>query len=197
MNLTPKQALFVQEYLIDLNGKQAAIRAGYSEKTAEVQASRLLSYAKVAEAVRFAQEARAERTGVTADRVLEEFAKVAFTDLADVTDWGVKEVALGFDEDGKRLRAEDIGDAVVVRYEQAPFITPINRDDLTPAARAAVSEVSLGKEGFKIKLHDKVGALTQIGRHLGMFTDKTEVSINGELAERLAAAWRRAGERKD
>lgn len=197
MSLTPKQALFVQEYLIDLNATQAAIRAGYSEKTAAVIGAENLTKPEIAEAVRIAQDARAERTGIEADRVLNEFAKVAFTDLADVTDWGVKEVAFGFDEDGKRLRAEDIGDAVVVRYENAPFVTPINRDDLTPAARAAVSEVSLGREGFKIKMHDKVSALTQIGRHLGMFTDKTEVTVNSELADRLAAAWRRADTRAD
>ena len=58
MTLTPKQARFVEEYLIDLNGKQAAIRAGYSPGTAEVQASRLLRNAKVRFALEDAMLAR-------------------------------------------------------------------------------------------------------------------------------------------
>lgn len=69
--MTPKQEAFVREYLIDLNGTQAAIRAGYSAKTAEVQASRLLSNAKVAATVQAAMDKRAERTEITADYVLE------------------------------------------------------------------------------------------------------------------------------
>ncbi len=69
--LTAKQQTFVEEYLIDLNGKQAAIRAGYSPKTAEVQASRLLSNAKVTEYVQELQGARSERTEITQDYVLE------------------------------------------------------------------------------------------------------------------------------
>lgn len=76
-SLTPKQAAFVQEYLIDLNAKQAAIRVGYSPATAEQQGSRLLSNAKVAEAVRKAQEARAERTKIDQDWVLSRLASVA------------------------------------------------------------------------------------------------------------------------
>ena len=73
---TSKQSRFVQEYLVDLNGKQAAIRAGYSAKTAEVQASRLLRNAKVQQALQAAMQARSRRTEVTADRVVAEFAKL-------------------------------------------------------------------------------------------------------------------------
>ncbi len=74
--LTDKQAAFAREYLIDLNGKQAAIRAGYSPKTAEAQASRLLSNAKVAEFVQAAMDARSERVEVTADYVLRNLTEV-------------------------------------------------------------------------------------------------------------------------
>ncbi len=70
MALTAKQERFVAEYLIDLNATQAAIRAGYSEKTAEQQGSRLLSNAKVAAAIAEAQTKRSERTEVTQDYVL-------------------------------------------------------------------------------------------------------------------------------
>ena len=71
MALTPKQELFVKEYLVDLNGKQAAIRAGYSEKTAEVQASRLLSNAKVSQFVAEQSKERAKKVDITAEYVLE------------------------------------------------------------------------------------------------------------------------------
>lgn len=71
MTLTPKQKKFVSEYLIDLNGKQAAIRSGYSPKTAEVQASRLLSVAKVNEEIAKAMIRRSIRTEVTQDEVIE------------------------------------------------------------------------------------------------------------------------------
>lgn len=176
-DLTPKQARFVEEYLIDLNATQAAVRTGYSAKTAYSQGQRLLKVVEVATAIEVAQAERAERTKITADQVLAELVKVGFANLSDVTNWGTKEVAFGFDADGKRLRAEDIGDAAVVRYENAPFVEPIDRDALNTDIRAAVSEVALTKDGFKIKMHDKVGALTQIGRHLGMFTDKLEATV--------------------
>jgi hypothetical protein len=81
--LTSKQARFVEEYIVDLNGKQAAIRAGYSPKTSEVQASRLPRYAKVQAAVREAMQARSRRTGITADRVVCELAELAFSNIFD------------------------------------------------------------------------------------------------------------------
>lgn len=69
--LTPKQAMFVKEYLVDLNGKQAAIRAGYSPKTAEMQASRLISNVKVKAAIQEAMDQRAKRVEITSDYVLD------------------------------------------------------------------------------------------------------------------------------
>lgn len=68
--LTPRQAAFIREYLIDLNATQAAIRAGYSEKTAYSQGQRLLKNAEIQEAVQEAQAERAERLEVTSDDVL-------------------------------------------------------------------------------------------------------------------------------
>lgn len=75
--LTPKQSAFVQEYLIDLNATQAAIRAGYSERTANEQASRLMKNPAVKAAIEAAQEARAERTEITQDYVLMGLKEVA------------------------------------------------------------------------------------------------------------------------
>jgi len=70
MAMTPKQARFADEYLIDLNATQAAIRAGYSEKTAEQQGNRLLGNAKVAAYIAASQAKRSERTEITQDYVL-------------------------------------------------------------------------------------------------------------------------------
>jgi phage terminase small subunit len=148
--LTDKQLRFVQEYLIDLNATQAAKRAGYSAKTAEQGGAQLLRNIKVAAAIKSAQGARAERTQITQDRVLKEYARIAFSNMKDFAEFGPEGVAL------KDLAAMD--------------------DD---AARcvAEVSE-STSKDGgsVRFKLHDKKGALDSIARHLGMFTDKTEHS---------------------
>ena len=76
LNITPKQQRFVDEYLIDLNATQAAIRAGYSEKTANEQGSRLLANVSISEAIAEAQNKRAERTEITQDYVLTNIQKV-------------------------------------------------------------------------------------------------------------------------
>lgn len=191
--LTPKQERFVEEYLVDLNATQAAIRAGYSEKTARAMGSENLTKPAVQAAITARRQVVTAKVDVTVERVVAELAKIGFASLGDVTDWGVKEVAIGYDADGKRLRAEDIGDAAVVHYVDAPWVRPINRDDLPPDVRAAVSEVSLGREGFKIKMHDKVGALRDLGRYLGMFIDKSELAgpgggpIKVDLVDKLSA----------
>ena len=85
--MTPKQACFVQEYLIDLNATQAAIRAGYSANGADVQGARLLANARISVAIHEAMAERSKRTEITADRVLSEYARIAFakTSLADVS----------------------------------------------------------------------------------------------------------------
>lgn len=148
--LTPKQERFVQEYLIDLNATQAAIRAGYSAKTAEQQGPRLLGNVGVAEAIKAAQDARAKRTNITQDRVLQEYARIAFSNMKDFAEFGEGGVAL------KNLA---------------------DMDDDAARCVAEVSE-STTKDGgsVRFKLHDKKGALDSLARHLGMFTDKTEHS---------------------
>lgn len=82
--MTPKQQRFVEEYLIDLNATQAAIRAGYSAKTAEAQASRLLSNVKVSAAITRAQSARSERTEITADMVLQHWWAIGTANANDL-----------------------------------------------------------------------------------------------------------------
>ena len=74
--LTTKQQLFVDEYLVDLNATRAAIRAGYSEKTAEYQASRLLKNVKIEKALTIRMKARERRTAITHDKVLEDIERI-------------------------------------------------------------------------------------------------------------------------
>lgn len=83
-DLTPKQAAFVREYLIDLNATQAAIRAGYSAKTAKEQAARLLSNVNAQRAIQSGVSARAEKVEVSAERVLRELCCLALYDPADI-----------------------------------------------------------------------------------------------------------------
>lgn len=84
--LTPKQALFVQEYLIDLNATQAAIRSGYSEKTAHRIGQENIHKPIIKAAIADAQDARAARTMITQDRILHESARIAFADPAAYVD---------------------------------------------------------------------------------------------------------------
>jgi phage terminase small subunit len=105
--LTAKQQRFVEEYLIDLNATQAAIRAGYSEKTAYSQGQRLLNNVEIQKAVAEAQEDRSNRTKITADRVLQELARIGFSDLRNMLTDGIEVVTntgeRGKDEDGRKI----------------------------------------------------------------------------------------------
>lgn len=164
--LTPKQARFVDEYLIDLNATAAATRAGYSEKTAYQQGSRLLSNVEVAAAVTAAQEKRAERTQINADRVLQELARIGFADIRNLFEWDERRAAFV----PSRELTED----------QAAAISEINSETL-------VSRDENGQPRAKIKLklktYDKVAALRDIGKHLGMFAEDVNLRTpDGPLA---------------
>lgn len=180
MALTAKQQRFVDEYLIDLNATQAAIRAGYSKKTAQVQSARLLSNVMVSAAVAKGMESRSTRTGITQDMVLRELAKIGFSDIRKVVRWGETQLRMvGGDEDE--------GD-VLVPYHGLALIDSNDIDDETAGA---IAEVSQGKEGLKVKLHDKKGALVDIGRHLGMFVPAGHADLDAEL-KRLEIEKKRA-----
>jgi phage terminase small subunit len=165
MALTAKQERFVQEYLIDLNATQAAIRTGYSERTAYSQGQRLLKDVEVAEAVKMGQDERAERTEITSDRVLTELAKLGFADIRKAINWQANVVGMVEGEDGEQRLAVT---------NQVCIIDSDKIDDDTAAAIAEISQTDKG--GLKVKFHDKRAALVDIGRHLGMFKDKVEHS---------------------
>ncbi|OAE52868.1 terminase [Achromobacter insolitus] len=165
MALTDKQRRFVDEYLVDLNATQAAIRAGYSEKTAYSIGNENLSKPDIAEAIQEAQAERSKRTEITQDMVLRELAKIGFSDIRRVVRWGKTE-----------LRVADSGDDGGEVTEPYHGLALVSADDIDDDTAAAISEISEGREGLKVKLHDKKGALVDIGRHLGMFKDRVEHS---------------------
>ncbi len=168
--LMPQQRLFVHEYLIDLNAMQAAIRAGYSEKTAGSQACRLLKNVKIKAAIDKALEKRAQKLEITGDRVLQEIAKIGFSNMRDFMRWG---------PGGVRLK---------------------DSDELTEEQAACVSEVveTATESGgsIRFKLHDKLSALEKLGKHLKLFTDVSEQKVDfTDETPRIDDAERKASER--
>jgi len=148
--LTPKQARFVEEYLIDLNGTQAAIRAGYSPNTANEIASENLAKPSIAAAVAVAMAERSRRTGITTDRVLEEIAKLAFVNAADIINL----------QNGTILAGGVRDDTAAVQSIKVKTI-PTEEGDITEQ---------------EVKLYDKTRNLELLGRHLGLFNDKLAVT---------------------
>jgi phage terminase small subunit len=163
LKLTGKQQRFVEEYLIDLNVTQAAIRAGYSEKTAYSIGHELLKKPEIENSIQEAMDKRSERTGITQDQVLAELAKIGFQDIRKAVRWGRSPI------DDKSENADKNGLGIYP-------IELVPSEEIDDDTAAAVSEVSLTTNGVKIKMHDKQAALVSIGKHLGMFSEKHEVT---------------------
>lgn len=166
-NLTAKQRMFVAEYLIDLNATQAAIRAGYSVKTARQMGEENLSKPDIQGAIQKAMEERAKRTQITQDAVLEKLWKICSDDIKNYLSFKTVKTVVERDDDGKPI----IDYKTVVDLKDSDDIDTWN-----------ISEVSLGRDGqFKFKTHCKDNALVQVGKHLGMFNDKMELDVKGTL----------------
>jgi phage terminase small subunit len=152
--LTEKQQCFIDEYLIDLNATQAAIRAGYSVKTAQEQSARLLSKVMVQQAISEAMAERSRRTGINQDRILIELARIAL-----------------------------LNPKALVNLEDATVNPEASPDDLAAIASVKVKRFPTkdGGEGIEreVKFYDKIKAIELLGKHLGMFKDRIELS--GEL----------------
>lgn len=149
MALTEKQKIFADEYLVDLNATRA-YKAAYprvkKDETARANGSRMLTNANVAAYVEERIQERQKRTEITQDMVLEELAAIAF---ARATDY-----------------AEVSQDRVIIK----------DTTELTEDQIKAIAGIKEGKFGIEVKLNDKEKALELLGRHLGMFKDKVELS---------------------
>lgn len=150
--LTPKQKIFCDEYLIDLNATRAYKKAYpnvKNDETANAAASRMLRNVKVKEYIDKRIKDREKRTEITQDMVLKELAAIAFSNGADFA---------------------KVTDDNMVRI--------VPTDELPEDKKKAISAIKETKFGINIETCDKVKALELIGKHLGMFKDKVELSGN-------------------
>jgi phage terminase small subunit len=154
--LTAKQQRFVDEYLIDLNATQAAIRAGYSAANADKIGPELLGKTRVAEAVQERMKARQQRTEISQDRVLQEYARLAFLDPRKFfhPNGSPKDITELDDDTAAALAGMDVLEQYEGQGEDREFVGYVK----------------------KYKLTDKKGALDSVARHLGMFNDKMQLT---------------------
>lgn len=168
MALTAKQERFVAEYLIDLNATQAAIRAGYSANRADAMGHENLRKPEIAEAIQVAMKARSERTEVTQDRVLAEYAKLAFLD--------------------PRRFYNEIGGLIPVPQLPADVAAALSGMKVTAGKSSRDGESDAGADVVEIKFADKKGALDSVARHLGMFNDK--MALTGKDGGPMDMSWK-------
>ncbi len=151
MALTKKQKIFCDEYLIDLNATQAAIRAGYSVESAGSIGNENLKKPEIRACIEKAMAERSKRTGINADRVLRELARIAFVNAADV-----------------------------INFDNATIAEGASEDDTAAIASVKVKTIPTADgEGVEreIRLADKIKALELCGKHLGMFKDDPESNV--------------------
>jgi len=154
--LTPKQERFVHEYLIDLNATQAAKRAGYSEKTAYSQGQRLLKDVEIQATIAEARQKLAESAGISAERVLREYARLGFFDPRKL-----------FHDNGQPKEISELDD------DTAAALAGLDLVEIYEGTGPDRKFVGYTK---KYKIADKKGALDSIAKHLGMFVDRTEIT---------------------
>lgn len=147
--LTKKQERFVEEYLVDLNATQAAIRAGYSPKTAEQMGYQLLQKTSVQKKLEQAMDQRSKRVEITQDRVLREYARLAFFDPRKL-----------FDDEGNPRHVTELDDDTAAALVGLDVVKEVDPD---------TGDVTYTK---KYKLVNKLGALDSLGKHLGLFDGK-------------------------
>ncbi|MPM95807.1 hypothetical protein SDC9_142962 [bioreactor metagenome] len=147
--LTKKQQRFVEEYLIDLNATQAAIRAGYSTESAKEIGCENLTKPNIKEAIDREMAERSKRTGINADRIIQELAKIAFLNPTDVID-----------------------------MDEATIRGTSKREDTAAIASVKVKRIPTDNGDIverEVKTYDKIKALDLLGKHIGLFTDKLKV----------------------
>lgn len=156
--LTDQQELFCREYIIDLNATRSAIRAGYSEKTADVQGSRLLTNVKVTERIRELNSKRMDRVEVTADTVLKNLYEIATLDIVDVLndDGSVKNVSEWPESWRKGVSGLDVTTMIKGSDDPVHFITKA------------------------IKGIDRLKAWELIGKHIDVSAFKERLELTGK-----------------
>ncbi len=154
--LTPKQEMFCLEYLIDLNATQAAIRAGYSKKTAYSIGNENLSKPEISSRISELAAKRIERASKSADDVIKEIENVGFARLNKV---------VSFNESGLAfvMSSDEIDDATMAALESVEVTEIVGKKD---------GDNDMLKT--KVKLHSKMSALNLLAKHHGLVNDKGE-----------------------
>lgn len=160
---TDKERMFVREYLVDLHQTNAAIRAGYEPGSAKNRGSILMSKPHIKAAVAEGIAKRAAKIEVTADKVVQELAKLAFANIKNYIRIGT---------DGRAYL-----DLKQLTDDQAAAIAEIT-SDVTGSGRRKNAVT-------KLKLADKKAALDSLARHLGMFTDKIDMGVDQKTELRI------------
>lgn len=174
--MTDKQIIFANEYLIDLNGTRA-YKEAYphvkNDNTAAAAATRLMNNPEVKDYIDKRIKDRLERIEVTQDDVIQELAAIAFANGSDYAKVVTKPVMIQTSEGDYVPVLDSEGNQM---YCQAVEIT--ETDKLSRRQIKAISGIKQGKNGIELTTYDKVKALELLGRHLGIFKDKVEVSGN-------------------
>lgn len=165
MSLTGKQARFVEEYLIDLNATKAAIRAGYSEKTAYSIGEENLKKPDIQQAIQEATNNRSKRTEINQDWVIQRLAAIADCSMRDVASWGPGGVHY---KDSK-----DLTDAEAYAVKKVK-----DKRSILSSGTGEAPDMVMNQQ-LEIEQHDKTKALELIGKHLGMFKDT--IQLNGQI----------------
>lgn len=166
--LTGKQKRFVEEYLLDINATKAAIRAGYSAKTAEAIGWENLRKPEIQAAIQAAMQQRSERTQIDQDWVLKRLAVIADADIKNVASWGATGVSFKDSDElewGAAYGIKKVKEHKVFRQSNGPDPDMIVDQKL------------------ELEQHDKLKALELIAKHLGMFTEKPAQADETELPD--------------
>jgi phage terminase small subunit len=163
----PKHELFAQEVAKGVPLEAAYVKAGY--KADAKNAARLTKNDGVRTRIDEIMTRAAEKAGITIERVLTELAKIGFSDIRKAVRWQSARVTEEDNPDG--------GDVLVIKSVVTNLVEIIASDEIDDATAAAIAEISQNTTGgVKIKLHDKRAALVDLGKHLGMFKEKVEVT---------------------
>lgn len=174
--LTDKQRKFCDEYLIDLNATQAAIRAGYSEKTAKEIGCENLTKPNIQEYLQKRKADRIERVELTQDFVIKELMDIVSVNATDYA--RVVEKQARVDVNGVSVPLED-EDGNPLTYRT---VEPLLTEELTEKQKKALAVIKRGRDGFEIKPYSKLEALKLLGMHLGLWSKKDEHDIAEQLA---------------
>lgn len=164
--LTPKQEKFVQGLFKGLSQREAYKQAydaeNMNDKTIDIKASELYKNGKIKVRLKELQDELKERNMVTVEKVLAEYAKIGFADIKDYLEYKTVKTQVGID--------------VITGNPIIGYATIVDLKDSNEVDGTLISEVNLKDGAFKFKLHDKMNALEKMGKTLGMFIDKTELT---------------------